>query len=86
MQSFLKDAAEFLPILMQGLRLTILVTIGSLVLSTLPGGEIPEQLAFRTDARMLGFIAAVSLTSALLFAVAPAWRATRTNLVRALRE
>src|SRR3954451_3408465 len=37
MESFFRDAAEFLPILMQGLRLTILVTIGSLVLSTLLG-------------------------------------------------
>jgi polar amino acid transport system permease protein len=37
MDSFLKQSAEFLPILMQGLRLTILVTIGSLILSTLLG-------------------------------------------------
>jgi len=37
MQAFLRDAAEFLPILLEGVRLTILVTIGSLVLSTLLG-------------------------------------------------
>jgi polar amino acid transport system permease protein len=37
MLSFLKDATEFLPILMQGLRLTIIVTIGSLVFSTVLG-------------------------------------------------
>lgn len=37
MQSFLKDAAEFLPILLQGLRLTVIVTIGSLALSTVLG-------------------------------------------------
>ena len=37
MDSFLKQSAEFLPILMQGLRLTIIVTVGSLVLSTLLG-------------------------------------------------
>jgi len=37
MQSFLRDAGEFLPILMQGVALTIIVTIGSLVLSTLLG-------------------------------------------------
>ena len=34
---FWKDAAEFLPILMQGLKLTIIVTIGSLLLSTVLG-------------------------------------------------
>jgi len=37
MQKFLNDAAEFLPILLQGVWLTIVVTIGSLALSTVLG-------------------------------------------------
>ena len=37
MHSFTKDAIEFLPILLQGLRLTLVVTIGSLALSTVLG-------------------------------------------------
>ena len=37
MQRFLIDAQEFLPILMQGVWLTIVLTIGSLVLSTFMG-------------------------------------------------
>src|SRR3984957_5262739 len=37
MQNFLRDAAEFMPILLQGVWLTILVTIGSLILSTVLG-------------------------------------------------
>jgi polar amino acid transport system permease protein len=37
MQKFLHDAAEFFPILLQGVWLTILVTIGSLILSTILG-------------------------------------------------
>jgi polar amino acid transport system permease protein len=37
MQAFLARSAEYLPILLQGLGLTVLVTIGSLVLSTLLG-------------------------------------------------
>ncbi len=37
MQGFLKDSIEFLPILLQGLRLTLIVTAGSLVLSTALG-------------------------------------------------
>jgi polar amino acid transport system permease protein len=37
MNSYLSDALEYLPILLQGVRLTILVTLGSLVLSTLLG-------------------------------------------------
>jgi polar amino acid transport system permease protein len=37
MQNFLRDATEFLPILLQGVWLTIVVTIGSLLLSTILG-------------------------------------------------
>jgi polar amino acid transport system permease protein len=37
MQRFLTDAVEFLPILLQGVALTIIVTIGSLALSTVLG-------------------------------------------------
>jgi polar amino acid transport system permease protein len=37
MEKFLRDATEFLPILLQGVGLTILVTVGSLVLSTILG-------------------------------------------------
>jgi polar amino acid transport system permease protein len=37
MEKFLRDATEFVPILLQGVGLTILVTLGSLVLSTLLG-------------------------------------------------
>ena len=36
-QSFWKDSAEFMPILLQGVGLTIVVTVGSLVLSTVLG-------------------------------------------------
>ncbi|MGA0598617.1 amino acid ABC transporter permease [Enterovirga sp. CN4-39] len=37
MDSFLKQSVEYLPILMQGLKLTVLVTVGSLALSTVLG-------------------------------------------------
>ena len=37
MQRFINDAIEFLPILLQGVKLTILVTVGSLLLSTALG-------------------------------------------------
>lgn len=37
MQPFLRDAAQFLPLLLQGLKFTILVTLGSLALSTALG-------------------------------------------------
>ncbi|ACL57365.1 amino acid ABC transporter permease [Methylobacterium nodulans] len=37
MESFLADAREFVPILLQGVQLTILITVGSLVVSTALG-------------------------------------------------
>src|SRR6202051_1468516 len=37
MQNFLRDATDFMPILLQGVRLTIIVTVGSLLLSTILG-------------------------------------------------
>ena len=37
MEKFLRDATEFVPILLQGVGLTVLVTLGSLVLSTIFG-------------------------------------------------
>ena len=37
MQNFLRDATDFMPILLQGVRLTIVVTVGSLLLSTVLG-------------------------------------------------
>lgn len=37
MQRFISDAIEFMPILLQGVKLTIIVTIGSLLLSTVLG-------------------------------------------------
>jgi len=37
MEKFARDAVEFLPILMSGVALTIIVTLGSLLLSTLLG-------------------------------------------------
>lgn len=37
MTEFIKESVEFLPILLQGVKLTILVTLGSLALSTLLG-------------------------------------------------
>jgi polar amino acid transport system permease protein len=37
MEKFLRDVTEFFPILLQGVWLTILVTIGSLILSTILG-------------------------------------------------
>ena len=58
----------------------------SIMLSMLPLAAIPERLAFHADARVLSFAAGVSLVSALVFGLAPAWRATQVDLTVALRK
>jgi macrolide transport system ATP-binding/permease protein len=57
----------------------------ALLLSMLPLPSTPETLAFQVDARVLGFTVLLALVSALLFGVAPAWRATNVNGMVALR-
>jgi len=57
----------------------------SILLSMLPLNAIPETLAFHADARVLGFAVGLSLVSALLFGLAPAWRATNVNATATLR-
>jgi predicted permease len=57
----------------------------SILLSMLPLTAVPESLTFNVDGRVLGFAAMLSLLSALLFGLAPAWRSTRVD-VTALRS
>lgn len=58
----------------------------SIVVSMLPLPAIPDSLMFHVDARVLGFAAGVSLLSALLFGLAPAWRATEVDASACLRS
>ena len=58
----------------------------SILLSMLPVAVTPDSLVFRLDARALLFVVAVSLLSALLFGLAPAWRAARGDVIAALRS
>jgi len=58
----------------------------STIISMLPLPAIPERLTLQADGHILGFAAGVSLLSALLFGLAPAWRASRVDLTAALRS
>ncbi len=48
--------------------------------------ETPIQLAVGLDARMLAFVVAVSLITAIAFGIFPAWRASQVDLQSALRS
>jgi predicted permease len=53
------------------------------LLSLLPDG--PAPLALHLDGRILGFTAAVSLLTGILFGLAPAWRTTQVNVAAGAR-
>jgi len=68
-----------------GSALAVLVARGCVsgILSLLPSA--PLALEFRVDWRTLAFLAAISLFSTLLFALAPAWRATKLDVAAGLK-
>jgi hypothetical protein len=57
-----------------------------LLVRMVPGKGLPIALATGTDARMLGFTAALATLSALLFGLAPALQASHTNVALTLKS
>ncbi|MEP6832826.1 MAG: ABC transporter permease [Gemmatimonas sp.] len=57
----------------------------SMLVQLLSSGRTPVGLDVPIDARVLLFTTAVATTTGLLFGLAPAWRATRTNPQEAMR-
>jgi predicted permease len=49
-------------------------------------GDIPVELTFQLDARVVAFTALVSMASAFLFGLIPSLRSTKTDLVPALKS
>jgi predicted permease len=57
-----------------------------LFLPLISQGDIPPHLSFNPDLRMLGFTAAVTTLTGVLFGLAPAFLATHINLQSALKQ
>jgi len=64
----------------------ILAAWGSRLLIRLVSGDGPLQLEPRLDVWVLIFTAGISIVAGLLFGLAPAWRATRMDVVSSLKE
>lgn len=76
---------ESLVLALTGGLLGVFVAYGVLrVLLVLAAGQLPRVGEIGIDTTTLGFAAGVSVLSALLFGVAPAWRLIRTEPQRAL--
>jgi predicted permease len=58
----------------------------SFLVTFMSSGRVPVTLSVQPDLRVLGFTAAVSVLTGILFGLAPAFRGTRLDLTPALKE
>jgi len=63
----------------------VVARLGMAVLLALGGSSVPRLAGLRLDATVLGFALAVAAASAVVFGLAPAWRAARTEAAEVLR-
>jgi predicted permease len=61
-------------------------TVAGLKAAPPPTGELPFAPDFAMDGRVLCFTIVLSLLTGIVFGMAPAWRATRFDLVSALKD
>jgi predicted permease len=69
-----------------GLALLVAVWGRNLLLTFIPPGRVPLVLGPALDLRVLGFTAAISLSTGVLFGLAPALRATQTSINPTLKD
>jgi putative ABC transport system permease protein len=61
------------------------VLLGPTVLSVIPSGRLPQDVAIRTDGWVLAFIAGLSVFTGIVVGLAPIMQTTRTTQFEALR-
>jgi predicted permease len=66
--------------------LMLSVWLGELLISVMPDGQLSRAISTAPDLRVIAFSAALSLVTAVLFGVAPAFRGQKLELNRTLRE
>ncbi len=69
-----------------GLAGVIVAAVGVRGIHALGRGSVPRIDTIGLDARVLAFTAAVAIASGLLFGLAPAWRLSRLDLTRHLKD
>jgi len=68
-----------------GLGLLLAAWLSDVLLSLLPAG-LPRMDEVRLDATVLGFTLVLSLLTGLVFGIAPAWQASRSDVLEPLKE
>src|SRR5262245_2177659 len=61
-------------------------TLDVVVALAVAGGYVPERIGVTLDGSTLGFSLLVSLTTGLLFGLAPAWQASKVDLNDGLKD
>jgi macrolide transport system ATP-binding/permease protein len=85
-------------LLTESLLLALLAAAGGLLLTfwinqllmsiqlPLPGASAPSEVELRLDGRVFGFALMLSVLTSLIFGLAPAWAATKPDVVSALKD
>jgi predicted permease len=82
-----QNLTESFVLALSGSALGVALAYGLVHLATrLPGADLPRISTVSIDAPVLAFALAACCGATMLFGLAPAWRASRTNLLTALHD
>jgi putative ABC transport system permease protein len=61
-------------------------TLDFVVALAVAGGYVPDRISVMLDGRVLGFSLVVSLTTGVIFGLAPAWQASKVDVNNGLKD